>query len=127
MAAKNSSPELSFGDWEDEDVDELLSSECQEGGRFANLQDTDLNKIVTESYSKSTKANTKWAAKPKAFQGKYSDIEIYFREQIKTALDLIAVVRFLSLILRRPKSTVIDLGHLRIGLQVSWRSVCSFR
>ena len=24
---------------------------------FANLQDTDLNKIVTESYSKSTKAN----------------------------------------------------------------------
>ena len=24
MAAKNSSPELSFGDWEDEDVDELL-------------------------------------------------------------------------------------------------------
>ena len=29
MAAKNSSPELRFGDWEDEDVDELLSSECQ--------------------------------------------------------------------------------------------------
>ena len=57
MAAKNSSPELRFGDWEDEDVDELLSSECQEGGRFANLQDTDLNKIVTEPYSKSTKAN----------------------------------------------------------------------
>ena len=24
MAAKNSSPELSFSDWEDEDVDELL-------------------------------------------------------------------------------------------------------
>ena len=24
MAAKNSSAELSFGDWEDEDVDELL-------------------------------------------------------------------------------------------------------
>ena len=36
-------------------MDELLSSECQEGGRFANLQDTDLNKIVTESYSKSAK------------------------------------------------------------------------
>ena len=63
MAAKNRSPELSFRDWEDEDVGELLSSECQEGGRFPNLQDTDLNKIVTESYSKSTKANTKWAAK----------------------------------------------------------------
>ena len=47
MAAKTSSPELSFGDWVDEDVDKLLSSECQEGGRFANLQDTDLNKIVT--------------------------------------------------------------------------------
>ena len=29
MAAKNSSPELRFGDWEDEDVDEFLSSECQ--------------------------------------------------------------------------------------------------
>ena len=68
MAAKNSSPELRFGDWEDEDVDELLSSDClEEGGRFANLQDTDLNKIVTESYSKSTKANTKRAAK--VFQG----------------------------------------------------------
>ena len=49
MAAKNSSPELRFVDWEDEDMDELLSSEYQEGGRFANLQDTDLNKIVTES------------------------------------------------------------------------------
>ena len=81
MAAKNSSPELSFGDWEDEDVDELLTSACQEGSRFANLQDTDLNKIVTESYSKSTKANTKWATKPKAFQGKYSDMEIHFRLQ----------------------------------------------
>ena len=57
MAAKKSSPALRFGDWEDEDMDELLSSECQEGGRLANLQDTDLNKIVTESYSKSTKAN----------------------------------------------------------------------
>ena len=77
MAAKNSSPELSFGDWEEEDVDELLSSECQESGRFANLQDTDLNKIVAESYSKSTKANTKWATQ--VFQGKYSDIEIHFR------------------------------------------------
>ena len=55
MAAKNSSPELSFGDWEDEDVDELLSSECQEGGRFANLQDTDLNKIVAKSYSRAQK------------------------------------------------------------------------
>ena len=64
MAAKNSSPELSLGNWEDENVDELLSSECQELRRcFANLQDTDLHKIVTESYSKSTKANTKWAAK----------------------------------------------------------------
>ena len=42
MAAKNSSPELRLGDWEDEDVDELSSSECQEGGRFANLPDTDL-------------------------------------------------------------------------------------
>ena len=42
MAAKNSSPELRFGDWEDEDVDELLSSECQEGGRCANLQDKTL-------------------------------------------------------------------------------------
>ena len=60
MAAKNCSPELSFGDWKDVDVDELLSSECQEGG--------------TESYSKNTKANTKWTAK--VFQGKYSDIEI---------------------------------------------------
>ena len=77
MAAKNSSPELRFVDWEDKDVDELLSSEYQEGGRFANLQDTDLNKIVTKSYSKSTKANTKWAAK--VFQGKYSDIEIHFQ------------------------------------------------
>ena len=63
MASKKSSPELSFVDWEDEDVDELLSSECQKGGRFANLHDTDLNKIVTESYSKSAKANTTWAAK----------------------------------------------------------------
>ena len=53
-------------------MDEFLSRESQEGGRFANLQDTDLNKIVTESYSKSTKANTKRAAK--VFQGKYSDI-----------------------------------------------------
>ena len=73
MAAKNISPELRFGGWEDEDVDEMLSSECQEGGRFANLvnlPDTDLNKIVTESYSKSTKANTKRAAK--VFQGKYA-------------------------------------------------------
>ena len=51
-------------------MDELLSSECQEGGRFANLQDTDLIKIVTESYSK------------------YSDIEIHFYTLInlKTAL-----------------------------------------
>ena len=101
MAAKNSSPALRFGDWEDEDVDEFLSSECQEGGRFANLQDTDLNKIVTESYSKSTKANTKRAAK--VFQGKYSDIEIHFRLQnsIKNGFDCCR--------------------------QVSWRSVCSFR
>ena len=92
MAPKNSSPDC---DWEDEDVDELLSSECQEGGLFANLQDTDLNKIVTESYSKSTKANTKRAAK--VFQGKYSDIEIHFRLQnnINIKMDLIAVVRFL--------------------------------
>ena len=52
-------------------MDELLSSECQEGGRFANLQDTDLNKIVKETYPcKSTKANTKRAAK--VFQGKYT-------------------------------------------------------
>ena len=96
MAAKNSSPELRFGDWEDEDVDELLSSECQEGGRFANLQDTDLNKIVTESYSKSTKANTKRAAK--VFQGKYSDIEIHFRLQNSIKMDLIAAVRFLGVV-----------------------------
>ena len=96
MAAKNSSPELRFGDWEDEDVDELLSSECQEGGRFANLQDTDLNKIVTESYSKSTKANTKRAAK--VFQGKYSDIEIHFRLQNSIKIDLIAAVRFLGVV-----------------------------
>ena len=96
MAAKNSSPKLRFGDWEDEDVDELLSSECQEGGRFANLQDTDLNKIVTESYSKSTKANTKRAAKD--FQGKYSDIEIHFRLQNSIKMDLIAVVRFLGVV-----------------------------
>ena len=96
MAAKNSSPELRFGDWEDEDVDELLSSECQEGGRFANSQDTDLNKIVTESYSKSTKANTKRAAK--VFQGKYSDIEIHFRLQNSIKVDLIAVVRFLGVV-----------------------------
>ena len=96
MAAKNSSPELRFGDWEDEDVDDLLSSECQEGGRFANLQDTDLNKIVTESYSKGTKANTKRAAK--VFQGKYSDIEIYFRLQNSIKMDLIAVVRFLGVV-----------------------------
>ena len=86
MAAKNSSPELRFGDWEDEDVDELLSSECQEGGRCANLQDTDLNKIVTESYSKSTKANTKRAAK------------IHFRLQNSIKLDLIAAVRFLGVV-----------------------------
>ena len=92
MAPKNSSPELSFGDWEDEDVDELLSSEC----RFANLQDTDLNKIVTESYSKSTKANTKRAAK--VFQVKYSDIEIHFRLQNIIKMDLIAVVRFLGVV-----------------------------
>ena len=45
--------------------------------KVANLQDTDLNKIVTESYSKSTKANTKRAAK--VFQGKYSDVQIHFR------------------------------------------------
>ena len=69
-----------------------MSSECQEGGRFANLQDTDLNKIVAESYSKSTKANTKWAAK--VFQGKYSDIEIHFR--LSKDKKLIAVVRFLG-------------------------------
>ena len=95
MAAKNSSPELRFGDWEDEDVDELLSSECQEGGRFANLPDTDLNKIVTESYSKSTKANTTRAAK--VFKGKYSDIEIHFRLQNSIKMDLIAV-RFLGVV-----------------------------
>ena len=96
MAAKNRSPELCFGDWED---DELLSSECQEGwegGRFANLQDTDLNKIVTESYPKGTKANTKRAAK--VFQGKYSDIEIHFRLQNSIKMDLIAVVRFLGVV-----------------------------
>ena len=92
MAAKNSSPELRFGDCEDEDVDELLSSECQEGGRFANLQDIDLNKIVTESYPKGTKANTKRAAK--VFQGKHSDIEIHFRLQNSIKMDLIAVFRF---------------------------------
>ena len=102
MAAKNSSPELSFGDWEDKDRDELLSSECQEGGRFANLQDIDLN-IVTESYSKSPKTNTKWA--PKVFQGKYSDIEIHFHSLInlETALNGFDCCR-----------------------QVSWRRVCSF-
>ena len=96
MAAKNSSPELRFGAWEDEDVDELLSSEWQEGGSFANLQDTELNKIVTESYSKSTKANTKRAAK--VFQGKYSDIETHFRLQNSIKMDLIAVVRFLGVV-----------------------------
>ena len=95
MVAKNSSTELRFGDWEDEDVDELLSSECQEGGRFANLPDTDLNKIVTESYSKSTKGNTKRAAK--VFKGKYSDIEIHFRLQNSIKMDLIAV-RFLGVV-----------------------------
>ena len=63
---------------------------------FANLQDTDLNKIVTESYSKSTKANTKRAAK--VFQGKYSDIEIHFRLQNSIRMDLIAVVRFLGVV-----------------------------
>ena len=78
MAAKNSSPELSFGYWEDEDGDKLLSSEFQEGGRFAYLQDTDL--IVTESYFKSTKANTKWAAQ--VLQGNYSDVEIHFHALI---------------------------------------------
>ena len=78
-------------------MDELLSSECQEGGRFANLQDTDLNKIVTESYSKSTKANTKRAAKG-FFQGKYSDIEIHFRLQNSIKMDLITVVRFLGVV-----------------------------
>ena len=63
-------------------MDELLSSECQEGGYFANLQDTDLNKLVTESCSKNIKANTK------VFQGKYSDIEIHFHTLInlETAL-----------------------------------------
>ena len=77
-------------------MDKLLSGECQEGGRFANLQDTDLNKIVTESYSKSTKANTKRAAK--VFQGKYSDIEIHFRLQNSIKMDLIVVVRFLGVV-----------------------------
>ena len=77
-------------------MDDLLSSECQEGGRFANLQDTDLNKIVTESYSKSTKANTKRATK--VFQGKYSDTEIHFRLQNSIKMDLIAVVRFLGVV-----------------------------
>ena len=56
----------------------------------------DLNKIVTESYSKSTKANTKRAAK--VFQGKYSDIEIHFRLQNSVEMDLIAVVRFLGVV-----------------------------
>ena len=96
MAAKNSSPASRFGDWEDEDVDELLSSDCQEGGRFANLQDADLNKIVKETYPKSTKANTKRAAK--VFQGKYSDIQIHFRLQNSIKMDLIAVVRFLGVV-----------------------------
>ena len=73
-----------------------MSIECQEGGRSANLQDTDLNKIVTESYCKSTKANTKRAAK--VFQGKYSDIEIHFRLQYSIKMDLIAVVRFLGVV-----------------------------
>ena len=77
-------------------MDELLSSECQEGGRFETLQDTDLNKIVTESYSKSTKANTKRATK--VFQGKYSDKEIHFRLQNSIKMDLIAVVRFLGVV-----------------------------
>ena len=77
-------------------MDELLTSECQEGGCFANLQDTDLNKIVMESYSKSTKANTKQAAK--VFQGKYSDIEIHFRLQNSIKMDLIAVIRFLGIV-----------------------------
>ena len=73
-------------------MDELLSSECQEGGRFEDLQD----KIVTESYSKSTKANTKRATK--VFQGKYSDIEIHFRLQNSIKMDLIAVIRFLGVV-----------------------------
>jgi hypothetical protein len=77
-------------------VDELLSSECQEGDRFENLQDTDLNKIVTESYSKSTKANTKRARK--VFQGKYSVTEIHFRLQNSIKMDLIAVLRFLGVV-----------------------------
>ena len=63
---------------------------------FANLQDTELNKIVTESYSKSTKPNTKRAAK--VFQGKYSDIETHFRLQNSIKMDLIAVVRFLGVV-----------------------------
>ena len=58
--------------------------------------DTELNKIVTESYSKSTKANTKRAAK--VFQGKYSDIEIHFRLQNSIKMDLVAVIRFLGIV-----------------------------
>ena len=54
------------------------------------------NKIVTESYSKSTKANTNRAAK--VFQGKYSDIEIHFRLQNSIKMDLIAAVRFLGVV-----------------------------
>ena len=95
-------------------MDELLSSECQEGGRFADLQDTDLNKIVMKSYSKSTKANTKWAAK--VFQGKYSDIEIHFRLQNSIKMDLIAVVRFRSVCsfrsARARKSVIFNNLHL---------------
>ena len=49
-----------------------------------------------ESYTKSTKANTKRAAK--VFQGKYSDIEIHFRLQNSIKMDLIAVVRFLGVV-----------------------------
>ena len=67
-------------------------------------QDTDLNKIVTESYSKSTKANTKRAAK--VFQGRYSDIEIHFRLQNSIKLDLIAAVRFLGVVCAHARKCV---------------------
>ena len=64
--------------------------------KAATLQTCKTLKIVTESYSKSTKANTKRAAK--VFQGKFSNIEIHFRLQNSIKMDLIAVVRFLGVV-----------------------------
>lgn len=62
MAAEGNLTDLNVADWEDEEVNECVKNE-QKTSRFATLQEIDLNSIVTESYSKGTKANTKWAAK----------------------------------------------------------------